>query len=163
MFLPALCSWAQDELEHRRRPSIIIGVCSETFKASISPHSDTIKSHLQHREHPGGHNKGKWDAKGVADDVCNKGENAKQEEGGKADDQQEIVKEGNWIWIYVSLCNLVIERDAGDRHGEKDGTFHYLCNNDIGLNVAAIIQNVHREAGGEGEKDKEDANEHAFR
>ena len=61
------------------------------------------------------------------------------------------------------MCNLVIERDAGDRHGEKDGTFHYLCNNDIGLNVAAIIQNVHREAGGEGEKDKEDANEHAFR
>ena len=115
MFLPALCSWAQDELEQRRRPSIIIGVCRDTFKETVKP-SIIAKSHLQHREHSGCCHKPKRDAYGVAKYVCNQGEDAKEEEGRKADDEQEIVQKRNRVRVDVSLGYFVIERDACQRH-----------------------------------------------
>ena len=163
VFLPDLCSWAQDELEQRRRPSIIIGVWSDTFKETFKPQILTKVTHLQHREHPGCHDKPKRDAQGVANHVGSEGENAEEEVGREADDQQEIVQERNRVRVDVSLGDLVIEGDARQRHGEEDGTFHRLCHNDVGFNVASIVQNIHCEAGGEGEKDEEDPHKHAFR
>ena len=82
--------------------------------------------------------------------------------GRKADNEQEIIQERNRVRVDVSLGYLVIERDTRQRHGEEDGTFHDLCHNDVGFNVASIIQDVHCEAGGEGEKDEEDPDKHAF-
>ena len=80
VFLPTLCSWAQDELEHRRRPSIIIGVCTATFKDILSAIASHSKFDLNHGKQPGCHDEQNWNSLGGAHDVCNQGEDAEEEE-----------------------------------------------------------------------------------